>query len=86
MASAAEIAEWMATEFNKTGKLVQRVAAQGIGKTFGQEFLYKNKNGNPAIVAPILKAFRIAAPDAVWNRWDQTWHRRKPGQTGRSGG
>lgn len=78
------VAEWMAEQFNSKGKLVQRKVAVEIEKRFGAQFLYRNKNNNRAIKRPILTAFRELTPDAVWNRWDQTWHLRQAGQAGRT--
>jgi len=77
-ASPVEIAEWMAEELNKRGRLVQNSAALQIWKKFGKEHLYKNKNHNWSINKPILDAFRIITADTVvWSRSQQTWRTRR---------
>jgi exonuclease I len=79
MATPKEIAEWMLAEYKKKDELIQHRAATQIKEQFGEDHLYKNKNGNWAIVKPILDAFRALTPEGVvWSRDGQLWRKRRP--------
>ena len=75
--SAKDVAEFMAQEFEKDGWLNQSDAVWDIEKKFGNEFLYTNENGNPAISRAVLKEFRkLTDKTAVWERGGRYWRRR----------
>ncbi len=76
----------MADEVHEKRRLDQWDAVQEIEKRFGEEHLYENENGNPAISRRALKEFRKLTPDVVWERWDREWRLRaehdEPGRRG----
>lgn len=78
--SPAEVAAWMAQQVEEHGYLDQEVAASTIPSKFGDEFVYENDNGNPAISRKVLKAFRTLTQDTVvWDREERSWLRRSKG-------
>ena len=73
----AEIARWMLQQYQVQGRLAQSTAALQIRGLFGQQHVYKTKNGSWAINESILEEFRKLTPDdTVWRRGAQTWQRR----------
>jgi hypothetical protein len=79
MATAKEIAEWILSQLPETAFLYQSRVSRGIRQQFGEEFTYRNKNGNWAIRKDILDEFRKLTPDdLVWSRSQQAWRRRRP--------
>jgi hypothetical protein len=69
----------MAQQISRVGELHQADAADGIAKRFGQEWIYENDNGNPAVDRRVLKAFRRVTGDTVvWDWWEFCWRRRSP--------
>jgi hypothetical protein len=65
--------------FTAKGRLYQDDAVSEIEKRFGAEFVYANEAGNPAISRRVLAAFRrLTEADAVWDRGDRCWERRRP--------
>ena len=79
MATAKEVAEWMAGEFVNTGELYQADAAASIADKFGEEHIYYNEHGNPAINSDVLKEFKKLTPTAVWVRAGRYWRSRDIG-------
>jgi hypothetical protein len=78
MATPKEIAEWMLVEYQKFDRLYQNRIANQIRSHFGQEWVYRNKNGNSAIVKSVLDEFRKLTPkDVVWSRSEQFWRKRR---------
>lgn len=79
MPTAADIAADMLQMFNQNGRLVQSRAARHVRTTYGEDFVYKNKNNNWAIRADILDEFRKLTDDGtvVWSRSGQYWRRRR---------
>jgi hypothetical protein len=76
--TAKDVAEFMAREFNREGRLTQWRAVQDIAKLFGEDFVYTNRNGNPAIVKPVLDEFRrLTENNAIWERSGYYWRRRE---------
>ena len=70
----AEIAEWMLAQLTDDDWLYQQNAVSEIEQTFGEEFVYANENGNPAIDRRVLRAFRKISEDTVvWDRWAFAW-------------
>jgi hypothetical protein len=79
IAWAHPVAEWMATEFNRHGKLYHNSTAHDIGQIFGEEFVYKNKSGGLAIDTRVLAGFRkLTERSAVWDAYLQIWRQRRP--------
>lgn len=77
--SPERIAQWMLHEFNKQGRLIQNTAARRIRASFGDTYVYRNKNHNWAIQQPILDEFRrITGNAVVWSRSTQLWRLRRP--------
>lgn len=83
--STQNVAEWMLAQIGEKKPLYQDKAAWEIKKAFGEEFVYSNDNGNPAIAKKVLAKFReISGDDIVWSRGDYCWRLRtardKPGR------
>ncbi len=77
MTTAKEVANWMLKKLKAEGVLPQRAAALEIMETFGEEFIYSNKNGNPAIAEEVLKEFRnLSETIAVWEQRKRFWRLR----------
>ena len=78
MATNEDVAEWMAKEVRARPVLNQTTAAREMKNEFGEEFTYKNKNGNRAIKKSVLDAFnRLTEEDVVWVKKNQRWRKRK---------
>lgn len=78
MATAKEIAEWMLSEYQKLDRLYQSRTAYQIRTKFGEEWTFRNTNGNFGIVKPVLDEFRKLTPsDVVWSRSEQFWRKRR---------
>ncbi len=76
MATAKEVAEWMASHLQEKGYLEQEWAFWQIRKKFGEEFGYMNKNGGWSISRTVLREFKkLTTGTAVWNRSDKGWRR-----------
>jgi len=72
-----QVAEWMITELERVNFLYQETIAYQIASQFGNELTYYNENGNLAIDAAVLKAFRDLTGDAVvWSRGERMWRKR----------
>ena len=87
---AREIAEWMWDEFHERNGLIHGYIVRDIRERFGEEFIYRNKNGNFGIRKDILREFRRLTEDedVVWSRGIRVWRKRRPQdpRTGRTGG
>lgn len=81
MATAQEVAEWMAAHFETASRLYQESAVYKIRQQFGPEHVYKNESGNPAISKDVLKRFRaLTESKVVWERGDRSWRKLRPGE------
>jgi len=83
--TAEDVAKWMLAQIQERSYLDQGAAARQIRELFGDGFLYKNANGNPAISKAVLKLFqKLSGDDVVWDRSDRSWRKRaayhKPGR------
>lgn len=79
MATATEVADWILTQLPETALLYQERVARNIRQQFGEEFTYRNHNGNWGIRKDVLEEFRKLTPtDVVWSRSEQAWRRRRP--------
>ncbi len=77
MATAREVAEWMAKQLVQFGELYQADAVGEIEERFGDDHVYENANGNPAISKDVLAEFRKLTPDYVWVRSERYWRKRE---------
>jgi hypothetical protein len=78
MATAQEVAAWMADEMKRSGSLSQTRAARQIKEQFGDEFVYRNENRNWAIQPDVLEAFNELTKDTVvWIKKTRRWRTRK---------
>ena len=78
MATPRQVAEWMLDELRRVGILYQETAVYDIEQNFGEEQVYINQNGNPAISTKVLAEFRTLTGDSVvWNRGDRYWRFRR---------
>ena len=69
----------MVESLQSQGRLSQSQTAEAIRVNFGDEFIYRNDNGNPAIDKAILKHFKKATADsAVWSKSGFYWRLREP--------
>lgn len=70
-----EIAEWMMRQFADGRFLYQHAVVRHVREDYDAgTFLYRNKNGNPALNPEILKAFkRLHGGRAKWNRRSFSW-------------
>ena len=76
MTSKRDVAQWIYDEINRVGILYQYEASQEIEQRFGEEFVYTNENGNPAIHRGVLAKFRKLHGGTVeWDRSDFRWSR-----------
>ena len=72
-----DVAGWMLGQLEAGDWLTQEYAVAEISRRFGEEFVYLNDNGNPAIDKRILRAFRKLTEDTViWDRWEFAWRKR----------
>lgn len=80
IAWARPVADWMATEFNRRGEIHHNFTVHYIAQEFGEEFVYKNKDGGLAIDKKVLAEFRkLTETSAVWDAYSQKWRQRQPG-------
>ncbi len=74
MATAKDAAKWMYEEVKSTGELYQADAVDYITEHFGEEHIYENENGNPAISREVLSEFKnLHGGKAVWDRSSFLW-------------
>lgn len=81
--SPKDIAEWMLYEIQaskekhphaKRGFIYQENIANALRAFYGDQFVYKNQNGNLGISKDVLKEFRIISDKkVVWERGDKSW-------------
>jgi hypothetical protein len=82
MATAREVAEWMASHFDTQKYLEQETAVWKIKQQFGDGFVYTNENGNYAIQRNVLKEFRAITDGAVvWDKSLRSWRKLGPNET-----
>ncbi len=72
--TATQVAHWMMQEIERVTFLYHTTAVQYIGENFGKQFVYTNRNGNPAISTEVLKEFGKLKPGrAEWDRSERRW-------------
>lgn len=81
MTTARDVAEWMLSQLEIKPNLYQETASRLIRQQFGDDFVYRNENGNWAISAKVLKQFRdLSAGAVVWERGDKSWRKLHPNE------
>lgn len=79
MTTAKDVADWMIAQFNTNRYLYQGTVVYKIMDTFGNAFVYRNKNGNLAIGADVLKEFRkLTEGKIIWERGNRAWRMLRP--------
>lgn len=74
-----EVAQWMLDELEQVKYLYQDSVVYGISSRFGEDFIYHNDNGNPAVGQKVLASFRKLTGDSVvWDRRERMWRFREP--------
>ena len=78
MATAKDVATWMAEQVKDGDLMYQETIVYDIDEKFGDEFTYINDNGNMAISKNVLKEFnKLTANTVVWLRSDRAWRLRE---------
>jgi hypothetical protein len=75
---AADVAARLTEVYDERGQLSHQQALNLIRREFGDEFLYRNKDGGTAISRKVLAAFKKLTPNAVWERQGLRWRERQP--------
>jgi hypothetical protein len=76
------IAQWMLGKVERDGTLQQAVAVHKIARRFGDEFVYLNARGAPAIDKRVLAAFLdVSGETVVWQRRGRFWRKREASDT-----
>lgn len=79
--TASNIAKWMASQLEISTHIYQDTTASEIMRQFGEQFVYKNSNGNLAIGKDVLKCFRELTEGKVqWERGNKAWKKLKDGE------
>lgn len=76
MTTPEDVGRWLHATIleNNARRSYQSALVRRIRSDFGEEFSYRNKNGNWAIDKAVLKEFnRIRDEHIVWDRSDQSW-------------
>lgn len=76
MATASGIAEWLISEIKAKApnRAYQSRLVRELRDQFGEEWTYKNDNGNLAIDVKVLKEFKkLKDQYVIWDRSDQSW-------------
>jgi hypothetical protein len=69
-----DVAKWMLSELQREKYLYQETVVYDIESKFGEDFIYNNDNGNPAIGKKVLSAFKKLTGDSViWERGERLW-------------
>ena len=80
MNNPKDLARWMLEQLGDRSWLHQQSLAFRMKRDFGEENVYRNKNGNWAIHKDILAEFRKLTEDMlVWSRSNQAWRKRREG-------
>jgi hypothetical protein len=85
--SPQDVAQWMAGEVARRGKLFQVDAIEGIVEQFGSSFVYQDEGGTVAIRPKVLKAFRdLSGNNVAWSRRWKYWEDRRTHPNGTRSG
>jgi uncharacterized protein DUF6953 len=75
--TAKAVAEWMVQEMGASNNLYQSTIAWRMKQHWGDDYVYRNKNGNWGIEKSVLKEFeKLTKNDLVWVRGPRYWRRR----------
>lgn len=81
MTTEKDVAEWMFEQFNESKWLYQETIVYKIKKQFGDEFVFRNANGNYGISKGVLKHFRtLTEGKAIWERGSRAWRHLRQGE------
>jgi len=59
------------------GELLQADAVAALESQFGEQCVFYNEQGNPAILRPVLSEFeKLTGDGVVWSRSGRYWRRR----------
>jgi hypothetical protein len=85
VATPDDVAKWMLSELQREKCLYQQTAVCDIESKFGENFIYYNDSGNPAIGKSVLSAFKKLTGDSViWEKGERMWRfREKRDEPGR---
>ena len=62
-----------------TDKFAHRLAVKLLRSKYGEEFIYQNRNDNPAIDRRVLAMFNLLTQDVVWAKDGRYWRHRRAG-------
>jgi Family of unknown function (DUF6953) len=75
-----KVAEWMLTQF-RGRVLYQEAVVHKIKIKFGDEYYYKNNNGNYSIHRKVLTEFRkLTEGKVTWSRGEKAWTKARRGE------
>lgn len=75
-----DVVSWMMSEVESGKRLYQERVARHVRRNFGEDLTSRNSNGNWALDERITTQFRAASGErVVWERSDQCWRLRRPG-------
>jgi hypothetical protein len=75
--TSKEVAQWMLDQMGASHWLHQEAIAQRIQISFGEEFVYRNKNGKFGIRKAVLVEFkRLTQGQLVWVHSERAWRRK----------
>ena len=73
----SDVAKWMRDKIIEDKTMYQENVVSKIRDEFGEEFIYTNENGNPAISKAVLKEFRRLTENlVVWEKSERRWRLR----------
>ncbi|GIP24264.1 hypothetical protein [Paenibacillus sp. J22TS3] len=72
--SEQQIAEWMIQEIRQRGILRQEEAIEYVRSHFGEQYVFRNENGNVSLAKEVRNAFRKQHGGRVaWDRDGFFW-------------
>ena len=75
--TSKEVAQWLLDQMGASHWLHQEAIAQRIRISFGEEFVYRNKNGKFGIRKAVLVEFkRLTQGQLVWVHSERAWRRK----------
>jgi hypothetical protein len=83
MADNAEVAAWLMAEVRGAApqRAYQNRLVRKMREVFGDDFIYTNHNGNPAISKGVLAEFgKLKDEFVLWDRANQSWRAVTPEQ------
>jgi TIR domain len=73
----SDVAKWMRDKIIEDETMSHEQFVSKIRDEFGEEFIYTNENGNPAISKTVLKEFRKLTENlVVWDKGERRWRLR----------